>query len=195
LVISWPPWQAKKKKIIDVKSGRSPFAFRPLPLPITTHCPLYMQLITMALTLRAACPAFWLLFSWHAAHVCAKNLNFFAALRVHFSWPTGFWGAAGKGKQRKVLTIIHNWRAAPLRRIYGTVALSVSRILVSGLVAKLHDIYLISPLNWPARRIQMEFHIAVEKREKLVNDIATAFEGVVAEEQIKLNKIQNAGWY
>jgi len=41
----------------------------------------------------------------------------------------------------------------------------------------------------------MEFHIAVEKREKLVNDIATAFEGVVAEEQNKLNKIQNAGRY
>jgi len=81
---------ADSEKIIDVKSGRSPFGFHPLSPPIATHYPLYMQLITTALTLRAACPAYWLLFSWHAAHVCAKNLNFSAALRVHFSWPTVF---------------------------------------------------------------------------------------------------------
>jgi len=62
----------------------------------------------------------------------------------------------------KVLAIIHNWRAAPLRRIYGTVALSVSRI--PGPAAKLHDdIYLISQQNWSARGIQMEFHNGVKK--------------------------------
>jgi len=45
---------ADSEKIIDVKSGRSPFAFHPLSPPIAIHCPLYMQLITTALTLRAA---------------------------------------------------------------------------------------------------------------------------------------------